>query len=395
MNKENGKVYLSPLHLRFALTMKTQAKYRVPNCKEYAARKHQNSISFWGSKIDKFARPYEKKKLRYGFQIVFIASTLLLHWIGGWEQYQAIAREACIKPIGRIYSSGDSYLPVGSQICQGDRIKPVNGRTVKALCYLNGKFLYIKQNTIFDTLNMCAPPKTAIVCTGRNPSRCNNPKSPEEQNAPTLISPYGSSMLSTRPQISWNAVRSATSYTIIVSGYEFYWEKTVDNNITTLPYPEEQKELPFGNTYKFTVIANMGDNSINSSETLVVSVLSEEEQNAIAQNVKQINELSLPLDEAAIWDLDAVYMSKNLLHETIETLKALVSRGSQNAALYRLLADRYLEAWLPNEAFREYKKAEQLALRTGNSNELAHVQEGLKIIELYNHPPTSKKPAQK
>lgn len=326
----------------------------------------------------------KKKKLRYGFQIVFIASTLLLHLIGDWKQYQVIAKEACIKPIGRIYSSGDSSLPVGSLICRGDRIKPVNGRTVKALCYLNGKFLHIKQNTIFDTLNMCAPPKSVIVCTGRNPSRCNNPKSPEEQNAPTLISPYGSSMLSTRPQISWNAVRSATSYTIIVSGYEFYWEKTVDKNTTTLLYPEEQKELPFGNTYKFTVIANMDDNSINSSETLVVSVLSEEEQNAIAQKVKQINELDLPLDEAAIRDLDAVYMSKNLLHEAIMTLKELVSRGSQNPTLYRLLADRYLEAWLPNEALREYKKAEQLALNVGNPDELANVQEGLKIIELYN-----------
>ncbi|YAF99530.1 MAG: hypothetical protein AB3A66_29905 (plasmid) [Nodularia sp. CChRGM 3473] len=343
-----------------------------------------------------FTQSSGKKMLRYGFQIVLAASTLFLIGSNEWKQYQAIAKESCVQPIGRIYSLGDSYLPVGKQICPGARIKPINGRSVKALCYLNGKFLHIKQSTVFDALDTCAPPSTAIVCTGRNPSRCNNAKSPDElQNSPTLISPYGSSMLSTRPQISWTAVQLATSYTVIVDGYEFYWEKTVDNNITTLLYPEEQKELSFNNTYKFTVIANKGDEPISSSETLVVSVLSEEEQNAIAQQVKQINELGLPLEEAAIWDLDAVYMSKNLLNETIETLKVLVSRGSQNPTLYRLLADRYLEAWLPNEALREYKKAEQLALSSGNSDELAHVQEGIKIIEFHNHPPTSTKPAQK
>ncbi|MBW4557155.1 MAG: hypothetical protein KME59_14645 [Trichormus sp. ATA11-4-KO1] len=274
-------------------------------------------------------------------------------------------------------------MPRGSRLCEGDRINPANGATVKVLCFLSGNFLYLNKSTVFDSSDTCTvPQERAVLCTGLNPHPCYNPKSPgEEKEAPTLISPYGSSMLSTRPQISWTAVQLATSYTVIVDGYEFYWEKTVDKNITTLAYPEEQKELSFNNTYKFTVIANKGDEPISSSETLVVSVLSEEEQNAIAQQVKQINELGLPLEEAAIWDLDAVYMSKNLLNETIETLKVLVSRGSQNPTLYRVLADRYLEAWLPNEALREYKKAEQLALRTGNSDELAHVQDGLKIIE--------------
>ncbi|MBG1267260.1 hypothetical protein F8S12_12960 [Nostoc sp. WHI] len=282
---------------------------------------------------------------RYRFQVLLIASTLLiLHWSSAWKQSQAIATEVCVKPIGRIYSASDLNLPVGSQICSGDRIKPVKGRTVMALCYLNGKFLYLKQSKIFDAPDECVLPKEKVeLCTGLNPSRCKNTRgSDEEQNVPTLISPYGSSMLSTRPPISWSAVSKATNYTVIVSGYEFYWERTVDKTITTLPYPEEEKELQFGNTYKFTVLANVDDTPISSSEPLVVSVLTQEEQNAIAQRVKQINELGLDPDEAAISDLDAIYMSRNLLNETIETLKVLVSKRSQNPAVYRLLAERYL-----------------------------------------------------
>ncbi|RCJ32294.1 hypothetical protein A6770_41225 [Nostoc minutum NIES-26] len=192
------------------------------------------------------------------------------------------------------------------------------------------------------------------------------------------------SMLSTRPVISWYGVAAATSYTVIVKGYKFYWEKTVDKAITSLPYPQEQNQLQFGNTYNFTVLANIGETPISSSEPLVVSVLPQEEQDTITQTVKQVNELALSPDEAAISDLDAVYMSKSLLNETIETLKARVAAGSQNPTVYRVLADRYLEAWLPKEALREYTKAAQLAKSTNNLNELARVEEGLKIIDWYN-----------
>ena len=47
---------------------------------------------------------------------------------------------------------------------------------------------------------------------GLNPAECDGIKGPT--NVPMLISPYGSSMLSTRTIISWYAVPQATSYTV-------------------------------------------------------------------------------------------------------------------------------------------------------------------------------------
>ena len=332
-------------------------------------------------------------------KVLVVASTILfLSWSNAWGQgrVKAEANRSC-KVVGRVTSVGDLRWRVNSLLCSGDRINPMKGRTVSTLCYLNGKFIVFKESGIFDDRENCNPPHDTVkLCTGLNPNDCNRNKGPgEEQNVPTLISPYGSSMLSTKPLISWYAVPQATSYTVVISGYEFYWEKTVDKTITALPYPKDEKELQIFNTYKFTVLANVGDTPISSSETLVVSVLRQEEQDAFAERVKQIKELNLPPDEAAIWDLDAVFMARNLLNETIESLKARVAAGSQNPAVYRLLADRYLEAWLPKEALREYTLAAQLAKNTNNLDELARVQEGLKIVELYNHPPTSTKPDQK
>lgn len=327
-------------------------------------------------------------KLRVAALVSILPSILLLSDIssaGSRTQSVAVVKSGCRNFIGRVSSSGDLYLPSGSRLCQGDRINPAKGATVKVLCYLNGNFVYLKHSTVFKEPDTCTvPQEIAELCTGLNPSNCYNPKGAgEEKEAPTLISPYGSSMLNTRPKISWSAVSNATNYTVIVKGYEFYWEATVDQKTTTLAYPKEQIELQLGNTYKITVIANLRG-SLISSEPLVISVLPEKDQKEIAYKVKQINELNLPPDEAAFLDLDAVFMSKSLLNETIETLKTRVAAGSQNPTLYRVLADRYLEAWLPNEALRNYQVANELAKRTRNSDELARVQQGLKLVEWHN-----------
>ncbi len=327
-------------------------------------------------------------KLQVAALVSILPSILLFSSIssaGSRTQSVAVVKSGCRKFIGRVSSSGDFHLPSGSRLCQGDRINPVKGATVKVLCYLSGNFVYLKHSTVFKEPDTCTvPQEIAELCTGLNPSNCYNPKGAGgEKEAPTLISPYGSSMLSTRPQISWSAVSNATNYTVIVKGYEFYWEATVDQKTTTLVYPKEQMELQLGNTYKITVIANLRG-SLISSEALVISVLPEKDQKEIAYKVKQINELNLPPDEAAFLDLDAVFMSKSLLNESIETLKARVAAGSQNPTLYRVLADRYLEAWLPNEALRNYQVANELAKRTRNSDELARVQEGLKLVEWHN-----------
>lgn len=333
-----------------------------------------------------------KKKKVSKFQVAALVSILLsilllsdISSAGSRTQSVAVVNSGCRNFIGRVSSSGDLYLPSGSRLCQGDRINPAKGATVKVLCYLNGNFVYLKHSTVFKEPDTCTvPQEIAELCTGLNPSNCYNPKGAgEEKEAPILISPYGSSMLSTRPQISWSAVSNATNYTVIVKGYEFYWEATVDQKTTTLAYPKEQIELQLGNTYKITVIANLRG-SLISSEPLLISVLPEKDQKEIAYKVKQINELNLPPDEAAFLDLDAVFMSKSLLNESIETLKARVAAGSQNPTLYRVLADRYLEAWLPNEALRNYQVANELAKRTRNSDELAKVQQGLKLVEWHN-----------
>lgn len=330
-------------------------------------------------------------------QVVTIALIILLsNSDDGLAQPKLVAKRVCINELGRIISLGDRYLRAGSEICLGDKINPTNGSTVKAVCYSSRQVLEFQQSSVFGVSGICTPPQFQAErrqCTPLNRDGCPKMKGPgEDQDSLKLITPYGNILLNTRPTISWYPVKNATSYTVEVTSYEFHWETEVKDTI--LPYPKERKELEYGAAYTITVTANKGDSPINSPGKLVVHVLPESDVKQVLEEVNVINKLGLSADEAALNNLDIIYMSKGFLDETINSLKARVAAGSKNPTLFRVLGDRYLDAWLLDEAFREYKMAEWLAKSSGNSNELALAQSRLKLIKSQSQPPMRRKPAQ-
>ncbi|MFS0519509.1 hypothetical protein ACEYW6_33105 [Nostoc sp. UIC 10607] len=229
---------------------------------------------------------------------------------------------------------------------------------------------------------ICAPPQNeAIQCSVLNIVPCpHDYKSPDDQkNAPIVTSPYGSSIINSRPEISWRSVENADSYTVSVKGNGVEWEIKVKNS-TILTYPKDEKELQYGNTYTITVINNQGDRPLNYYPK-VVHLLPVDDVKRIRDEVKQVKDLGLQADEAAYLDLDAVFMSKLILDESIKTLKAQVVAGSKNPTIYRLLGDRYLGALLPSEAEQAYTIAGELAKSSANKSELEKIQSGLNLLK--------------
>jgi predicted negative regulator of RcsB-dependent stress response len=78
-------------------------------------------------------------------------------------------------------------------------------------------------------------------------------------------------------------------------------------------------------------------------------------------------------------------MSEILLNETIDTLERRVVAGSFNPSLYRILGDRYIEAWMPQKAKTAYIKALQLARFQKNSSEVELVQQRLSALWYNNY----------
>ncbi|WP_199349974.1 hypothetical protein [Nostoc flagelliforme] len=296
----------------------------------------------------------------------------------------------CEQPIGRIVSKGDEHFGKGSLICEGEKLEVLNGGYIRMLCFSSGSLLNLSSGVISS--DKCAKPESYLPnCNPTDVKLCQIRKGGiAEGNKPTVISPYTTSILNPRPEITWTPVRSAISYKIRLSSYEFEWEKVV--NQTQLTYPADEKELQPGNAYRIDVFAYKDGYAI-TAHSRIVNLLSVSYQEEIAQEVKRIKELGLPLDEAVL-DIDAIYMSRNLLNETIEILKAQTVTGTRNPSIYRVLGDRYLRVWLPNSAKHEYTIAVELAKSSNNSVELVKAQEGLKLVNFYNQLPTSRKGAQ-
>ena len=305
---------------------------------------------------------------------------LLCTWSPASAQLQRLRKQqpnsAKSEPIGRLLSAGDRNKKKGSLIYPNDRLHPKEkGKKIKVLCYLNGKILKLGKGAVDDTANKCVRSSTEIKkCTRSSRSKCPKPKSSNtELEEPIVLRPYDSVVLNPHPSISWHRVPKATSYTVTLNGKGSNWKKQTKG--TTLSYPAEENPMQSGNTYKLNVIANKGDSPFRSSSTVLV-VLSDSEAQQIQSTIKQIQSLKLLPDEEAR-DIETIFRAKNLLAEAIEVLKKRIDGGTNNATIYRLLGDRYLEVGFPKKAKLLYIKATALARKANNANELRQAQAGL------------------
>jgi hypothetical protein len=188
------------------------------------------------------------KKKVFRFPVAGIASIILfVNESSALAQRQLIVKRNSLDSIerkcdfiARIVNDNDLNWRIGSKLCVGDKLRVVNGGTVKILCYLNLKFLDLPSGSISNAPDKCIPQAVKRRCTLATQNKCPKTKGPGEENdTPTIISPYGSSILNPRPVISWYPVAEADNYTVIVEGNGVNWETEVKT--TTLPYPKEQR----------------------------------------------------------------------------------------------------------------------------------------------------------
>ncbi|WP_318780870.1 hypothetical protein [Dendronalium phyllosphericum] len=278
------------------------------------------------------------------------------------------------EPIGRIIEKGNKQFKAKSLMCEGDKLEVSKGAKVKFLCFSSGDIIWLSNGVIPS--NKCEKVNTSETrCNPNNLKVCLLRKGGiGEDFEPTIIYPYTSSLMKTRPEIAWLPVLGATAYKVKVSGYDFGWERIV--NQTHLTYPAQEKELPFAQAVQITVIAYRKDAS-PTADTFAVNLFSQEEIHQVLDTIEQINSLGLPEDEAVL-DVDAVYTSRGFLDESIELLSRIVTSKSTNPTIYRVLGDRYFEAGLPDKASVQYMTASELAKKSNNSFELHKAQEGLR-----------------
>lgn len=323
----------------------------------------------------------KRVKKAFKYQFLSIASILLFSSFSSiMGQAKSVAKsnsqEQTCKVVAKVLS-GDINWAFGSKLCQEDKVYPVNGHKVEVLCYLSGKILHLTSGTIGEHCSSRSQRQNQN-CTLRDGRTCIKPKGPgEDENAPTLITPYGLVILNMNPTLSWSATPLATSYIVQVEGKGVSWSVVVEK--TQLPYPKEQPAMQPGNVYNVNIIANQADEPIAASASVVL-IASSDKMQQIANTINRLQNFNQSQDELTI-DIDRVYEAHNLVNESINLLKARTEGGTKNPTIYRLLGDRYLEAYLASAAVSAYSTATKLAEKENNAEELAKAEAGAKIAE--------------
>ena len=184
-----------------------------------------------------------------------------------------------------------------------------------------------------------------------------------DPNIPYVISPWSGQVLTSKPELRWNAVEGAEQYTVklrrrVSKGWEDVWTVTTDK--TTICYPESQPELEVGEEY--TLSMSVGDEPmIEIQDTAVFSLMGGEEAQAATAAIASIEELDIEQTAKTLLLAEKAYPQFKLFSRGINELTQLINSGEETEQVYRLLGDYYIRVGLQLPAEEIYTKAIELA----------------------------------
>ncbi|NER38498.1 MAG: tetratricopeptide repeat protein [Oscillatoria sp. SIO1A7] len=256
-----------------------------------------------------------------------------------------------------------TYQPtgVGAAVFTGDLLKPAAGITVLVQCS-SGEQWPVPAGIPSGVANGCA-----VIDEGGD--GYDGTRSSElggiNANIPYVISPRKTSLLDSRPTISWNPVEGTTNYSVRVQGPGVDWRQR-NVSATELAYPEQEAPLQPGGYYQVIVKAENQSSSIHDKGTkLGFRLLSEEASDRILEQVARIQEQDWSEPEKTL-AIAHLYSQQDLRIEAIELLHTLTEQGSQPATIFLMLGELYWQVELPLLARDNYLQAFQLAQEEGN-----------------------------
>lgn len=279
-------------------------------------------------------------------------------------------------PIGRVRESTDSQYPVNSLVCSGDR--PASGARIKLFCFWSGHTLSLLG--VNWRAEKCRANTLIVPCfPGSSPNCYRDRGIAHDPSSPILVMPYGNTLMSGRPILSWTPVPGATQYTVQVRDKNKGWERQVQG--TSLTYPQDRPALVPGISYTVRVHAYRDGSHLGSADKRL-NVLPEETVKQLNAEISRIKALHLAADEEAYLDLNAAYSSRGLVNQAVQVLEARIAAGSRSPGVYRTLGDNFIKAGLPEQAKQKYQTATNLAKSSENQVELSKAQAGLQLVAL-------------
>jgi len=180
---------------------------------------------------------------------------------------------------------------------------------------------------------------------------------PAEQDAPFLIGPRRTALLTDRPSFSWRAVTGATRYRVTVSSADQgeLWSREVQG--LALPFPAEAAPLVAGGEYLWDVEAFSDVKSLRR-ESSVFQVLAATQAEAVRVNLGRIRDSAGGDENAAAQFLAGSYLSGlGLFLDATEHFGALCRLTPTSPAPHEALGTVYTKVGLMDLAAAEFQQA--------------------------------------
>jgi tetratricopeptide (TPR) repeat protein len=142
-----------------------------------------------------------------------------------------------------------------------------------------------------------------------------------------------------------------------------------------LAYPEPQSALEAGVSYLIQITAWIGTTQSQSSETVLLILLSTVDVEQVRQFEAQVEALDVSAESARF--ILAVYYADQELYDAAMTELISLAQETRSPLVHRLLGDVYLAVQLDAEATQSYEEAHKLAQTQDNRLVQAEAEVGL------------------
>jgi hypothetical protein len=269
-------------------------------------------------------------------------------------------------------SAWSDYHPTGfgTVLGRGDLLKLAEGAQARVLC--DGLTLWpVPAGAPIGVNNGCPqPPEPPLQ---RGGARIGSTRAPDTQ-APYIISPRATKLLTHTPTLKWNAT-GAASYTVQVRGGDLEWQQPGVTQ-TELVYPGEPALQP---SVSYLLVVDDSDGRSSQDEGVAglgFSLLGEAEAGEIQGYAGRIAGLGLSQEGEALAQAQ-LYAGHGLYAEAIPLLENLVAQDNRQASIHQALADLYAGIGLADLAEARYLAAVPLAEAEGNAEASAAVRASL------------------
>lgn len=178
--------------------------------------------------------------------------------------------------IGRLQSGASDNYGENDIVCSGAEI--INPVAVEFLCFQNRRIVPVSETTTINSL-FCSR-DTAEESSSESTQcditaiiqrwLCAISKGPEGTSQFTVLQPDVIS--GPRPQIAWEEIEGADTYTVYVAGPDVRWQHSISAEATELAYPETEPSLSIGLAYEVLVTASSDVEQIATSIPKTINV---------------------------------------------------------------------------------------------------------------------------